>query len=147
MPIKYKMSHGSLMSTKKNESNLLTAAENISEKRIRWESCFWTKKFSTIDGIYNSQNDHIWAINRAKPDPKVDPRQKPQFPQKVMVWLRFCYEGVSPLVIFEKRTVDHARYIKEVLPVALKFANDTFGNHWTFQLDDAKPHIHAKSQD
>ena len=64
-----------------------------------------------------------------------------------MVWLGVCSEGVSPLVIFEKGTVDHARYIKEVLPVALKFGNDTFGNDWTFQQDGAKPHIHAKSQE
>jgi len=29
-----------------------------------------------------------------------------------------CSKGVSPLVVFKDATVDHDRYIKEVLPVA-----------------------------
>ncbi|CAF2069871.1 unnamed protein product [Rotaria magnacalcarata] len=64
-----------------------------------------------------------------------------------MVWLGVCSKGVSPLVIFENGTVDHDRYIKEVLPIALKFGNDMFGNDWTFQQDGARPHTHAKSQE
>ena len=108
---------------------------------------FSDEKMFDIDGIYNSQNDRIWAVNRAEADSKGGTRQKRKFPHKVMVWLGVCSEGISPLVIFEKGTVDHARYIKEVLPVALKFGNDTFGNDWTFQQDGAKPHIHAKSQE
>ncbi|CAF1656820.1 unnamed protein product [Rotaria magnacalcarata] len=49
--------------------------------------------------------------------------------------------------MFDIGTVNHERYIKEVLPIALKFGNDTFGNDWTFQQDGAKPHTHAKSQE
>ena len=65
-----------------------------------------------------------------------------------MIWLGVCSKGVfpppPPLVIFEDVTMDHDQYIKEVLPVALKFGNDMFGNDWTFQQDSAKPYIHAK---
>ena len=64
-----------------------------------------------------------------------------------MVWLAVCSKGVSPLVIFEKGTVDHARYIKEVLPVALIYGNSVFANDWTFQQDGARPHTHEKSQE
>ena len=65
-----------------------------------------------------------------------------------MLWLRACSKGVSPpLVIFEDGTMDHDRYIKEVLPVALKFGNDMFEIDWTFQQDSAKSYIHAKSQE
>ena len=74
-------------------------------------------------------------------------RRKRKFPQKVMVWLGVCSEDVPPLVIFESDTLDHDRYIKEVLPVALKYGNDMFGNDWTFQQDGAKAHIHEKSQE
>jgi hypothetical protein len=63
-----------------------------------------------------------------------------------MVWLGVCSKGVSPLVVFEDGTVDHDRYIKEVLSVALKYSNEMFADEWTFQQDDAKPHIHGKSQ-
>ena len=41
-----------------------------------------------------------------------------------MVWLGVCTKDVFPLVIFESDTLDHDRYIKEVLPVALKYSND-----------------------
>ena len=68
-------------------------------------------------------------------------------PQKVTVWLGVCSKGVSPLVIFESDTLDHDRYIKEVLPIALKYGNDMFGDDWTFQQDGVKAHIHEKSQE
>ncbi|CAM4965267.1 unnamed protein product [Rotaria socialis] len=108
---------------------------------------FSDEKMFDIDGVYNSQNDRIWAVNRSEADIKGGTRQKRKFPQKVMVWLGVCSKGVSPLIFFEKGTVDHDRYIKEVLPVALKFGNDMFGNDWIFQQDGAKPHTHAKSQE
>ena len=108
---------------------------------------FSDEKMFDIDGIYNSQNDRIWAGNRSEADIKGGTRQKRKFPQKIMVWLGVGSKGVSPLVIFEKETVDYDRYIKEVLPVALKFGNDTFGSDWTFQQDGAKPHTHVKSQE
>ena len=57
--------------------------------------------------------------------------RKRKFPQKVMVWLGVCSNGVS-LVIFESDKLDRDRYIKEVLPVALKYSNDMFGDDWTF---------------
>lgn len=107
---------------------------------------FSDEKMFDIDGVYNSQNDRIWAANRSEANIKGGIRQRRKFPQKVMVWLGVCSKGVSPLVIFEKGTLDHDRYIKEVLPVALKFGNDMFGSHWTFQQDGAKPHTHAKPQ-
>ena len=64
-----------------------------------------------------------------------------------MVWLGVCSKGVSPLVIFEGDKLDHDRYIKQVLPIALKYANDMCGGDWTFQQDGAKAHIHEKSQE
>ena len=60
-----------------------------------------------------------------------------------MVWLVVCSEGVAPLVLFEKGTLNHDRYIKEVLPVALR----QFGNNWTFQQDNETPHNHQETQD
>ena len=64
-----------------------------------------------------------------------------------MVWLGVCTKDVFPLVIFESDTLDHDRYIKEVLPVALTYDNDMFGGDWTFQQDGAKAHVHEKSQE
>ena len=64
-----------------------------------------------------------------------------KFPQKVMLWLGVCSKGFLPLVIFENETVDHNRYINEVLPFALKDGNSIFGYDGTFHQDGAKPHF------
>ena len=92
-----------------------------------------------IDGVYNSQNERIWAPSRAHMDAKGGIKQIQKFPKKVMVWLGACSRrSVSPLVIFEEGTVDHERYIQEVLPVVLKFGNDMFGDNWMFQQDGGR---------
>ena len=64
-----------------------------------------------------------------------------------MVWLAVCSGGLAPLVLFEKGTLDHHRYIKEVLPVALRYGNSKLGNNWTFQQDNGTPHTHQETQD
>ncbi|CAF4445225.1 unnamed protein product [Adineta steineri] len=46
-----------------------------------------------IDGVYNSQNDRIWAVDRSEADTKGGTRQKRKFPQKIMVWLGVCSKG------------------------------------------------------
>ena len=50
-------------------------------------------------------------------------------------------------MIFKSDTLDRDWYIKEVLPIALKYGNDMFGSDWIFQQDGARPHIHEKSQE
>ena len=49
-------------------------------------------------------------------------------------------------MIIEKSTVDHEVYIKKVLPVALKYGKDLFGDNWTFQQDGAKSRVHKVTQ-
>ena len=108
---------------------------------------FTDEKMFDIDGIYNAQNDRIWAVDREEADSKGGVCQRRKFPQKVMVWLGACSKGLTPLIILDKGTVDHQRYISEVLPVALEYGNKVFGNEWCYQQDGAKPHTHAASQE
>ena len=63
-----------------------------------------------------------------------------------MVWLGVRSKGVTPLVILDEGTVDHAVYTKKVLPVALKYGNEVFGSGWVFQQDDARPRRHHLTQ-
>lgn len=107
---------------------------------------FSDEKMFDIDGIYIVQNDLIWAVDRAEVDAKDCRMRKRKFPQQVMVWLGVRSKGVSPLVIFEKGSVDHSRYIAEVLPIVLAYGNNVFGNNWTFQQDGAMPHTHVLTQ-
>ncbi len=87
---------------------------------------FSDEKFFDIDGVYNSQKDRVWAVNRAGADEKGGIKQKRKFPQKVMVWLRACFKGVTPWVILDEGIVYHAVDIERVLPVALKYGNQVF---------------------
>ncbi|CAF3475892.1 unnamed protein product [Rotaria socialis] len=83
--------------------------------------------------MYNCQNDQVWAANRGEADKNDGVKQKQKFPQKVMVWLGAFSEGVTSLVILDNGTVNYQRYIDEVLPVALKYGNNVFGDDWTFR--------------
>ena len=107
---------------------------------------FSNEKMLDIDGVYNSQNGRIWAIDRETSNKNDGIKKKQKFPQKVMVWLDACSKGLTPLVILDKGTVDHVLYIKEVLPVALKYGNKVFGDDWAFEQDGARPHIHHLTQ-
>ena len=64
-----------------------------------------------------------------------------------MISLGVCSRRLLPLLISENGTVDHNRYINEVLPVTLKYGNSIFGNDWTSQQDGTKPNFHEKTQE
>ena len=115
---------------------------------------FSDEKMFNIDGIYNSQMIEYGRLIVQLPIPKVVSGKNGSFRKRLWFGSEFVLKVYSPLpppprplVIFEDGTIDHDRYIKEVLPVALKFGNDMFGTDWTFQQDSAKSHIHAKSQE
>ena len=108
---------------------------------------FSDEKMFDLDGICNGQNGRIWVVNWEEADRRGGKKQPGKFPQKVMVWLAVCSEGVALLVLLEKGTLNHLRYIKEVLPVALRYGNSKFGNNWTFQQDNGTPHTHQETQE
>ena len=101
---------------------------------------FSDEKYFDIDDVYNSQNDRVWSINRADADEKGGVKQRRKNPQKAMVWLGACSKGITPLVILNEETVNHAVYIEKALPVASKYANEILGSDWIFQQDGFKPH-------
>ena len=107
---------------------------------------FSDEKMFDLDGVYNAQNDRIWAVNRTKAYKNGGIQQKWKFPQKVMVWLGVCSKGITPLIIFEKGTLNHERYVNEVLPVALKYGNNTFDDNWIYEQDGATSHTHHLTQ-
>ena len=63
-----------------------------------------------------------------------------------MVLMGACSKGVTPLVILDKDTINHERYINEVLPVPLKPGNHMLGQGWWFQQDNATVHTHHLTQ-
>lgn len=110
----------------------------------RW--LFSDEKYFDLDGIYNAQNDRVWASSREEADRKGGSHKKTKFPAKVMVWLGACSQGFTTPVIFEQGTMDADDYINSVLPIALKCGTKMLGDSWTYQQDGAKPHTHRLSQ-
>ncbi len=94
---------------------------------------FSDEKIFDVDRIYNSQNERISAVSRVEANERGRIKMEQKFLQNVMVCLGVCFKGVTPLVIFDRGTVYHEEYIENVLPIALKYGNKTFGEHWKFQ--------------
>ena len=108
---------------------------------------FSDEKIFDLDGVCNAHNNRMWAVDRDKADEKGERKQKRKFSQKVMIWLEVCSKGVRPLVTLDKGTIDHGRYIKEVLPVAIKYGNKVFADDWTYQQNNATSHTHNLTQE
>lgn len=102
------------------------------------------KKFN-VDGVYNIQNDRIWAPNRRESDEQGGVHQKKKFPGGVMVWLGASAKGLTKLVIFDKGTVNTDVYLDRVLPVAKKFGDQHLGDNWIYQQDGATCHTSGRS--
>ena len=48
---------------------------------------FSFEKLFDIDGMYNSQNQHIWGASRAEGNERGGIKMKQIFPTEIMVWL------------------------------------------------------------
>ena len=108
---------------------------------------FSDEKIFDHDGTYNSENAWIWVVNTEEANRRGGKKQQGKFPQKVMAWLVVYSRGVGPLILFEKGTLDHHHYIKEVLFIALRYGNIKFGNNWTFQQDNGIAHTYQEAQE
>ena len=89
------------------------------QKKYTLRILFSDEKMFDLDGMYNAQNDRIWAVNREEADKRGAVQQTRKFAQKVMVWLGACSKELPPLITLDEGTMDHRRYINEILPVAL----------------------------
>lgn len=107
---------------------------------------FSDEKLFSVDGVWNRQNERVWAVNREAANQVGGLRGVSKFPGKIMVWLAACASGISKVVFLESGTINQDKYIEEVLPVARRFGNKQLGTHWWFQQDGARAHTAARSQ-
>ena len=103
---------------------------------------FTDEKYFDFDGIYNLQNDRVWAPSREEADRKGGFHQRTKHGGKVMVWLGTYAKSLAIPVIFESETMNAEVYINEVLPIALECDDKILGSNWTYKQDNATPHIH-----
>ncbi|CAF3893753.1 unnamed protein product [Rotaria magnacalcarata] len=129
----------------KRKSFGLWVRKNI-RKSMTAQILFSDEKRFDLDGMYNRQNERIYAATHDEADEKGAVHRKTKFPTGVMVWLGVCYEGITRPVIIENGTIDTNRYIADILPVALKDGKQMLDNEFIFQQDGATPHTAKETQ-
>lgn len=63
----------------------------------------------------------------------------------IMVWGAFCYNGTSPICTISSR-MNSDLYIELLDDVLVTFGEETLGNNWTFQQDNASIHASKKTK-
>ena len=112
------------------------------QKEETMKILFSNEKYFDIDGIYDSKNDRVRAVNRIDADEKNGVKERIKTPAKSNVLTGRLLQDTLLLLIANEGTVDHAVYIEKVLSVALKYENQVFGSDRIFHSDDAKSHAH-----
>lgn len=143
---------------KKRKEPALTPQQKLTRKQFsKWTSrnltqderqrvVFSDEKYFDIDGVYNSNNDRVWAVSREEADKKGGAVRKNKFPQKVMIWMAACSTGETKLFVVKEKSLEHTLYIQKCLPLAKKLGNKEFRNKWWFQQDGAPAHRHSSTQ-
>lgn len=136
------------------------------EKRKRLERCeallkrfaknnhrkilFSDESYFQLEEGFNRQNTRIIAVSREEANAAGRLVPKSQFPKTLMVWGGICWNGKTPLVIFnpdEKVRTDNYKS-KVLLPLKDRWAPALFKNgNWTFQQDSAPAHKSISNQE
>ena len=95
---------------------------NWARKKFRKEATirivFSDEKIFDLDGIYNSQNDRIWAVNREKVNRRRGKSSKESLQKRCGYGYPYAQRVLRPLFRL-KKALEHHRYVKEVPSVAL----------------------------
>ena len=70
---------------KNKRKKLVSWAGHNFRKENTMHILFSDEKIFDLDGMYNSQNQHIWASSRDEADENGGIKEKQKFPQKIMV--------------------------------------------------------------
>ncbi|CAM4910769.1 unnamed protein product [Rotaria socialis] len=123
---------------------------SILEQATRGQSSCsqWHKerKFRISGGIFNRQNDHVYAPSRHDTDEHKGAKPTAKFPKNLMVWLAASKNGLSLPIIFEPgETLTHEKYVDIILPHARAECQRLLGDDFIYQQDNATSHKHKVS--
>lgn len=115
-------------------------------KKDRERILFTDEKYFELGGIFNRQNDRVYAPLRQEADEHGGIRPTPKFPKRLMVWLGASKNGLTvPLIFKPGETLTHQNYIEVVLPHAKTEGLRLIGDDFIYQQDKATPHTHKDS--
>ena len=110
----------------KRYSSGIWIRKNIRKSNAR-KILFSDEKRIDIDGVYNRQNDRIYAPSRQEVDNNGGVHGKSKYLQGVMVWLGVCYNGVTRPVIIEDGTINHQKVHKKNIASSIKRWSKAYG--------------------
>ena len=115
-------------------------------KKDRDQILFTDEKYFSLEGVFNHQNECVYAVSREEADEQEGVRGQAKYPRKIMVWLGASKHGLTSPIIFKPReTLSHINYINVVLPHAQSEGVRLLGDYFIFQQDNATPHTHHAS--
>ena len=102
---------------------------------------FSDEKWFNQDGLFNRQNDRVYAPSRSAANESGGLREEHKHPFQVMVWVGLTFHGPTrPIFLPEETSFNSDFYIEKVLPKAKEDGIRLIGPEFVFQQDGAKPH-------
>ncbi|CAF2648445.1 unnamed protein product [Rotaria sp. Silwood2] len=107
---------------------------------------FTNGKHFSLEGVFNRQNECVYAVSREEADKQGGIKQQAKYPKIIMVWLGASKNGLtSPIIFTPGETLSHKNYFEVILPHAQSEGSRLLDDDFIFQQDNATPHIHDKS--
>lgn len=115
-------------------------------KRDHGQILFTDEKYFSLEGVFNRQNERVYAVSREDADQQGGINQTSKYPKRIMIWLGASKNGLTSPIIFQPgETLSHENYINVVLPHARVEGERLLGTDFIYQQDNATPHVHRKS--
>ncbi|CAF3367284.1 unnamed protein product [Rotaria socialis] len=118
----------------------------LEQTKNREKILFTDENKFELGGIFNRQNDHVYAPSRHDTDEHKGAKPTAKFPKNLMVWLAASKNGLSLPIIFEPgETLTHEKYVDIILPHARAECQRLLGDDFIYQQDNATSHKHKVS--
>jgi hypothetical protein len=115
-------------------------------KKDHGKILFSDEKYFSLEGVFNRQNECVYAASQQDADERGGINQKTKYPKRSMVWLGACKNGLTSPIIFKPgETLSHENYIEVVLPHAQAEGQRPLGDDFIYQQGNVIPHTHKKS--
>ena len=78
------------------------------KKEDRDKILFSDEKYFSVEGVFNRQNERVYATSRLEADKKGGIKEKSKYPKRIMVWLGASKTGLtSPIIFAPGETLSH----------------------------------------
>ena len=91
------------------------------------------KKYFLVEGVFNRQNERIFAASRLSGSEQGSIKQKSKYSKRLMVWLDASKSGlVSPIIFKSGEILSHKNYIEIIFLHAQSAGERLLGDDFIF---------------